>query len=643
MNNFEISNQIISDAIIPFKSNIKIDKDTYNILEKLIQPNEPKGISHLSSSEWMDLINTKNPIIYAGILTYQTAPPDIKSLALRSLYSIPQSTKKLLLPILFSEDKTILGCMTKRVSEKFINSIDFEVFYQRFKDYTDIQEDATTFPFSGTYAEEFLLKKSLDNSYLPLYSFKSYISKLVQCYGNPDNLEEEIKNFKPLFLEKLKKEYPEHLVNQNYFEIIEAIHNSMINNENIPINMRDDFFHKYTPVKNLKLPLYPSTMKEIYDAYIDLFNSDNKPSKLAEMVMTNLINHNLLPEECQLDLLDRYFNAKITIPMNLIKTLFEQTQYISVLTKPFSFPVSDKIIESVSCNEFTPKALLFGKCTAYVSQAIDDKHRLSSIQKNIILNTVRQDYYTPEFISKALQVFGKDKEDLYRCLALSPVAPTTKLNEIIQNNTIKNNIKAFAIINKCCSDKLDVQYKRDFLQTCYSFLPKAMAITDVVNPVFSHNNFFPKYNDEKNKHLRTILNEVINNGELGSSLCCSNYLNTLDKKDKKQKAKHNLEEFQYGKCNIKSFSIDELSAMKEAICEKVFFEEDLSDYIKEHKRPKHTPLSKNYYTDFLLYESLIIYSPLYNKINQRIQEINNEIKNEIPPKSFVNKDFGIEI
>ena len=569
------------------------------------------GSPHIISElQWMiisDIVNNPTQfdireistdlIVLSTLIDTPFVPMEIKKEALDTMTSVDSSiSKNFAAPILFYGNPENFKQLSPHMAFRLISQIDWQDFNSELYTYSVQYPNATQLPFSNTNLERILVQRLLNDTSKG-YKIPSNVYHFVEYVSNTDSID-------CLLKQKLEPSSPLIL--------------ALLNNPHISLEKKEALFSLNTDISDIKF--CPSDKaKELYDSAIypishpDDFVYDNKEDflKFSSDCILNLINNNLLPETCEIDLIKRFVNGELHKSQNFIATLLNTTRNIDVLKEVFNLKNSS-LVANVLKNPNTPVVM---------QKMIVEKYLSDTTNKNLGGTWSDWDYFDDYFLLECcktplpemtyLSLISSMPSSIgmsaLHTIALNPNTTENVLNYISKKYIHSFPMQTYCYFNKTIKDKFSLADAQKFLNTIDVIYNRTQRNTDVS---YRYNElFFPVSNDLLlQKTIEVLDNAMAENRLTPIENCAKFYKNKIIEKQVEFKAEEIIKTF-----NVEDANISVLNEAKLKIHDKIF-----SPYYDAFTQSE---MQNTTIDSYLFYKNLMKYVDLYNKINNKIQEL----------------------
>jgi hypothetical protein len=574
LSNCEIAKKIVFHS----NGNTSCFEKRFNTIETILNLKNTPDIEF-----WQNLLKTKDPVVACAILNSEFSPEEIKETSVSIISTtVSNPSKNCFVPFIFSCDAKTLSELPFSVCDFIVDNIDWFDFSEQVNDFIKKYPETNTLPFSNTEIEILLLSKLVNGKaeiYPPAYSYYQFVE-----YCSEQSFEKVKPN-----------------INNLHDNIITAI----INNNNLSKELREDALLFGMDISQIKSLPNTSDLTDIYKSAIygaSISNGNLKVgiAKKCRQCIDNLVKFNLLPESCELDLIDRLITNDVLIfPTTTIK-------FIENTKNPI---VIDKVLKSDNVNLYS--YAINNPITTH-SQVVDTFNKFlntaffcSEIQKVIFFSSCSKFTLPINLYDKMLNTFKGAKyrtaiasnNQLKKAIATSPNTPNSVLDKLIDDTDdfTTNSIIPLVHFNKS-SKKFDVEIAKKFLKTLSTILTEPQEFK-VNNPNF----YLPSLDSDNGKELEKILKEATENSYNTSiTACANNYLQVLYEQNIIYKAKKCLETL-----NFDTENIDVLTTIKQIL------KHNILDF---HNTEKEVCL------EYLFYKNLLNHIDVYKTVDELLEQ-----------------------
>lgn len=575
--NYEIAKQIISES----QKSVFIFKSQFEKLNSIF------SLSSVPDSDfWENIFKKNNSIICCAVLESPFATPFYKKKALFDIKkSLIDSSKSFFVPFVFHSDNKILSGLNRSLSKEIVEGISWNDLTCQMKDYIIDHPDITTLPFSQTTIEELLIYKLLfDKKALSTQEIEDYNSYKILEYCNGKILNNMIGDIS-LFHENVAT--------------------AVFNNKNTPTKLKKETFMCGINLSEMKNSLDSSVMKEIYESVICTTTASEKDDEIAELgrsSINKLIEYNLLPESCEIDLIDRITSNDVFLSLNTIDSFVKNTNSNIVIEKSINCNDINIIISALQ-NPLSTYSQVISAFQKYIDEEFPFTAICSSESKLIFFKSCLKFSLPLQFYDKMLEAFSHPsqhalKNTLMSEMAKSHATPISVLDKLIEKRTPHSItvLSPLVYFNKntkhLCSD-----IANKFLDTINAILYKVVTIDN------SETFYFPNLYSPIGEELEELLHETIKtNSSSFIKECSQKCLNILYEQNRICEAKKYLDTFEF-----ENAPIDVLRTIK-----KVIQNEIINSY------PHNS--NADIYSKYLLYKKFFQYTDIYRTVDEILQK-----------------------
>jgi hypothetical protein len=511
-----------------------IGEQQFNIIETVI------GMESFlwTPEKWERILVPKDLYVYSAILESASAPHSIKMKVMDNASLMHNANEYFFLPILFDNEKTIVEYLSDKAAKHFVDKIDIGKFIDETDKYFNRYPDKTEYPFCRTAVEDLLLEKILDNKNIPHDKINYYNTyKIIESYSNTTELMKKIGN----------------LQDQS-----EAMLTALLNNPYLSDEIKDEIFMNGFNMFKLNGNQKPELLKDVYRSAVNSVEGKKFGERIYQLgikCLNNMIEKNIMPESCQLDLLKKIKSQDLVMDTALVAKMVQQSVYETVVDKAILiFTENNDIIKAGLKNVNVDSKFVKNNIQDLIKDAKHSFGKEQQAEKDIILTALRYQNLSEIHFKESFSLFN-DKKEIAKSIVLNPVAPINILNQILTDKQIDKIDKLIALCNIKSQEtlKIDSQKKwynidlekeetmslkerRHFLNTINLIIN--IDNIDVVNgevynlmSVDKQMQFLPEEYSNASKRLKQLLKNIIQKDEYQSAFYATKYLELLGKRD----------------------------------------------------------------------------------------------------------------
>ena len=558
--------------------------------------------------KWEEYLHSRDSCVYCAILATDASPETIKMNAIDKAAKRLSHNKTFFLPILFSPDKEISGYLSEDVSKHFVSFINLRDFIETSNTYFQNHPEKTEFPFAGTYLENALLEEILyrDESHpfstVLTEDYNSY--RIIEYYFDTTELMDIIGD----------------LENHN-----ENVLTALVNNPRVPDDIKEQAFMLGIDISKINGNQSPEIIKQVYSSAISSCEKSEVNSyvrKEGTKCLCQLAYKGILPESCQLDLLNKINAGEVILPAMLPSVMLSKTPYETVINKAIDISKKNNnknhtIRESCFSNTKVSSDYVITTINEIVDNILTSNCKMTQMQENMLLAAIKHQNLPSSLFEKIISVF-EDKSLIFQNFGLNPNATDEILNKIIADDSMDDRIKASALFNIKSKTGFNTDNRRQMLTTLKGIVDICSAGDSYVpKTIRSELQFLPKYNDPQNKFLKQMLQNIKEENKMPFVQYATRYIKTLDKKDLLESTQ---DLFLYP--SISQMTNKQLFANKEYILEQIFCQcPSKIDIYGKTKMDRTWDMKKtNFYDIYAAYESMVLFAEPYNDIVNELKD-----------------------
>jgi hypothetical protein len=586
---------------------------TFKTVQKIVSK-EKFAISEQEFNDIMKVIRNgegsfdinKSKRFACALLNNPQVPMIEKENTLNSLISSGYNVShNILIPMLCFGNKINLKNLSSDMCELIVNNIDWGDFEHEFRTYIKNNPGIKALPFNNTELEKCLFEKVLKESetgnHLPLSAYE-----IIEFISDTKLLDKVINN--------RHSQSP-------------MINSALVNNDNLSYEDKELLLETDIIIKRIK-NCSPEKAKEFYDSIIyPLTQSYEKDiTDIALSSLYNLVNHNLLPETCEIDLMRRFLNKELDMNVvSCIDILLRKTTNETVLNEVLKINNTILVMDVLE-NPNTPNDIIVKIAEKFImdKQDLYKKSPWSNWDaetcNEFVLKFTKLPFPATQCRNLVRYVSSDKYEKIMQMMCLNNYLPKNIQQEIIMFSNNKDLSRTFAFFNQEINEKLPHEKSQKFLDTIgliYNKISNTDTVLDINQSIFNSNlainvDPFVPTDPSELKIIDEILDKAITKIKAYHlpRMIAYQYKEIIAEKEIDNKAEAILRTYE-----TENVSDEVLKKTKDKIEEIVF-----SGYT-DYKKGK-TLYPPTCFDDYIICEKIDEYLELYQDINTKLNRNN---------------------